>query len=390
MDRRRRRGAPAPAHGRAEDHGYTPGVPATDRVPWIVLCETERTRWGGDLRRARVLHELALVTAALEVQGWGHADVRDAVRRAAGPPFPWRRRPALASSEFLSEGATTQARRSTRPVVLDVHDHPLAQAEALGRRLEPAAREAMTAQVRRNLETFPLFTAPSASFAELAGLEPGRTIVAPNGSDVRHVTPRPFPDRPAIGMISGAAEGRGIEALIDAARLVRAGQPDLRLLLWLVAGDAAGEAYLAGLRAATATDPWIEIGAVDQAGLADALGRATVLVVPHPANAYMDVAVPVKLLDSMAAGRPVVVTPRTETRRIVEAAGAGIVARGDEPEALAEAIAPLLADPSLAARLGAGARAAAERDYDWAVIGRRLADEVLARSGLGIAGGASA
>jgi glycosyltransferase involved in cell wall biosynthesis len=93
----------------------------------------------------------------------------------------------------------------------------------------------------------------------------------------------------------------------------------------------------------------------------------------------MDVAVPVKLLDSMAAGRPVVVTPRTEMRRIVEAADAGAVAAGDGPEALEAAIGPLLADRALAARLGANARAAAERDFDWAVIGRRLGGEVLAR-----------
>ncbi|OGO57129.1 MAG: hypothetical protein A2V84_12480 [Chloroflexi bacterium RBG_16_70_13] len=361
-------------------------MPASDRVPWIVLCETERTRWGGDLRRAHILHELALATSALEVQGWGHAAVRDAVRKVAGPPFPWRRRPALASSEFLSEGATVQARRATRPVVLDVHDHPIAQAEALGRRLESPARGAMAAQVARNVETFALFSAPSATFAELAGLDPRRTIVAPNGSDTTRVTPRPFPTRPAVGMISGAAEGRGIEALIAAARLVRTGVPDLRLLLWLASGDVAGEAYLAALRAAAAGDPWIEVRAVDQAGLADALGRATVLVVPHPANAYMDVAVPVKLLDSMAAGRPVVVTPRTETRRIVEAARAGVVASDDGPEALAEAIAPLLADAAFAARLGAAGRAAAERDFDWAVIGRRLATEVLARTGSATSG----
>jgi glycosyltransferase involved in cell wall biosynthesis len=97
----------------------------------------------------------------------------------------------------------------------------------------------------------------------------------------------------------------------------------------------------------------------------------------------------VKLLDSMAAGRPVVVTPRTETRRIVEAAGAGVVTGGDEPEALAGAIEPLLADPSLAARLGAAGRAAVERDYDWVVIGRRLASEVLLRTGLGTPSGAA-
>ncbi len=351
-----------------------------------MLCETGQKRWGGDLRRAQILHELALATGALETQGWGHAAVRDGVRTVAGWPFPWRRRPFLASSEFLSAGAIVQARRSTRPAILDVHDHPIAQAEALGRRLEPAVRAALTDRFDRNLATFPLFAAPSASFAALAGLDPARTIVAPNGTDSRHVEPRAFPAAPTVGMVSGAAEGRGIEALIAAARLVRAGEPALKLLLFLVAGDPAGEAYLASLRAGVVLDRWIEIAAVDHADLPDALGRATVLVVPHPANAYMDGAVPVKLLDSMAAGRPVVVTPRTETRRIVEAAGAGVVAAGDEPDQIAAAIEPILRDAGLAARLGAGGRRAAEHDFDWAIIGRRLAAEVMVRLGLAASG----
>jgi glycosyltransferase involved in cell wall biosynthesis len=355
-----------------------------------VLCETDRRRWGGDLRRAAIFRELATATGALEAQGWGHESVRDAVRAVAGPPLPWRRRPLLASSEFLSEGAITQARRSARPVVLDVHDHPIAQAEAFGRSLEPEVRASLLARMDRNLATFPLLTVPSASFAVLAGLDPGRSIVAPNGSDTRHVLPQPWPDETAIGMVSGAAEGRGIETLIAAARPLRTAEPALRLLLWLAAGDEAGETYLDRLRADVAGDPWVEIAAVDHAHLGEALGRATVLVVPHPANAYMDVAVPVKLLDSMAAGRPVVVTPRTETRRIVEAADAGVVAADDSPDALAAALRSLLDDRALAARLGANARAAAERDFDWAVIGRRLSGEVLARLDATPASGAAA
>lgn len=356
-------------------------MPAPDREPWIVLCETERRRWGGDLRRARIFHELAVATDGAEVQGWGHAAVRDAVRAVAGPPFPWRRRPLLASSEFLSAGGTVQARRSTRPVALDIHDHPIAQAEALGRRLEPSERAGLQERIDRNLDIFPILAVPSASFAELAGLDPARIIVAPNGSDAGHVTPHAFPGEPVLGMVSGAAPGRGIEALVEAARLLRPTEPSLRLILWLVAADPIGETYLASLRDATARDPWIEIGSVDHAALSEALARASVLVVPHPANAYMDVAVPVKLLDSMAAGRPVVVTPRTEMRRIIETSQGGVVASGDDAEALAGAIGPLLRDPALAARLGANARLAVERDYDWAVIGRRLADEV--RAGVG-------
>ena len=366
--------------GSPEGRGYTRPVSIRDQSPWVVLCETEQRRWGGDMRRALIFGELARATGALEAQGWGHRAVRQAVRAVAGPPFPWRRRPALASTEFLSEGGTEQARRSTRPVILDVHDHPIFQFEAFRRPIEPSLRVALEDKLRRNLATFPLYSAPSKSFAALAGLDPSRTIVAPNGSDTGHVTPRPVPVDPAIGMISGAAEGRGIEALVEAARRLRLGEPTLTLYLWLVAGDETGEAYLSTVRAAVDADPWIVIRSLDHDDVPEALGRATVLVVPHPAHPYMDVAVPVKLIDSMAAGRPVVVTPRTETRRIIEASEGGIVADADGPEALAAAIGPLLKDRPLAARLGANARAAAEAEYDWGVIGRRLAEAVLARS----------
>ena len=355
-------------------------------TPWVVLCETERRRWGGDLRRARIFHELAVRTGALEAQGWNHLSVEAAVRRVAGPAVPWRRRPALASSEFLSEGGVARARRSCRPVALDVHDDPLAQAGALGATPDPATRRTLIDRLARNVDLFPLHVAPSASFAKLAGLDSSRTIVAPNGSDTSHVTPRPFPAHPAIGMISGAAPGRGIEALVDAARALRGSVPDFRLYLWLATADEASEAYADSVRAATAAEPWIEVAATGYDALPDELARATVLVVPHPAGSYMDVAVPVKLLDSMAAGRPVVVTPRSEMRAIVEAAGAGRVASGDGPDELAAAILPLLEDAALAARLGAAGRSAAEHSYDWAVIGRTVADEVLVRSAaLGIA-----
>ncbi|HLX33856.1 MAG TPA: glycosyltransferase, partial [Candidatus Limnocylindrales bacterium] len=91
--------------------------------------------------------------------------------------------------------------------------------------------------------------------------------------------------------------------------------------------------------------------------------------------------VPVKLADSMAAGRPVVVTPRVETARIVRAADCGTVASGDDPDSLAAAIRPILEDDRLARRLGDNGRTVAVRDLDWSVISKRVADEVFARIG---------
>ncbi len=313
-------------------------------------------------------------------EGLNRKAVDAGVRRAAGLPIPWLRRARVASCELLTPGAVVLARRIARPVALDVHDHAVVQADALGRALPPAMRASETERIERNLAAFALHVVPSASFAELIGLDPGRVVVAPNGSDARHVLPRPFPDRPAIGFMSGAAPGRGIETLLEAARRLHAEEPELRLYLWLAAADQVDEAYLASVRAAASDAAWVEIGEAPYDGLAEALARATVLVIPHPANPYFDAALPVKLFDSMAAGRPVVVTPRFETRRVVEAADAGRIAAGDSADDLAVAILPLLHDRALAQRLGANGRAVVEREFDWRVISERVAETVLARA----------
>ena len=102
------------------------------------------------------------------------------------------------------------------------------------------------------------------------------------------------------------------------------------------------------------------------------------MAVPHPKNDYMDVATPVKLFDSMAAGRPVVVTPRHEMARIVTACGAGLVADSDHVDDLAAVIVRLLGDESLRRELGANARRWAVVRYDWSVLASQLADALLA------------
>ncbi|HET9681730.1 MAG TPA: glycosyltransferase family 4 protein, partial [Candidatus Limnocylindrales bacterium] len=320
--------------------------------PWVVLGRTARLRWGGDLRRAHIFARLATRTAAVSTPRWDARAAFGALRRTPGALRPWEPRPWLASSELLTPNALRLAGILARPAALDVHDQPIIQAAALGRPLEPRVARALGSRVARNLALFPIHVVPSASFADLAGLDPGRVIVAPNGADTAHVRPGPFPDRPTIGLVSGAAPNRGIEVVVETARLLRSTVPELRLRLWLAGTDAAGLAYVEQLRVALEPASWAEVRAVPYSDLGAALAEATVLVVPHPANPYLDVAVPVKLLDSMAAGRPVVVTPRLEAARIVEAASCGRISAGDDAPALAEAIAPLLADPALAAELG--------------------------------------
>jgi glycosyltransferase involved in cell wall biosynthesis len=185
-----------------------------------------------------------------------------------------------------------------------------------------------------------------------------------------------------VGIFSAAAPGRGLELLVAATRLARRRVPELRLRMWLVSTGAATDAYLGELRASVAGEPWVEIGSAPYDELGRAAASATMLCIPHPPNEYMDVALPVKLFDSLAAGRPLVVTPRTETAAIVAGRSVGAVAADDSEEALAAAIAGLAEDPALARRLGAAAREIAEREFDWRVVGDRIAHEVLTREGL--------
>jgi glycosyltransferase involved in cell wall biosynthesis len=203
--------------------------------------------------------------------------------------------------------------------------------------------------------------------------------VASNGSDTTTVKPGPWSDVPAVAFVSGAAPRRGIEELIGAVRIARERVRDTRLHLWLAATGEESRVYLESLAASVASDPWVEIGQTPYGELGAQLGRATVLAIPTPAHAYWDSVAPVKLFDYLAAGRPVVSTPRTETAAILRRHDAGLVSDGDSAAALAAPIVELLEDERRAKAMGAKARSAAEADYDWRVIGERLADEVVAR-----------
>ena len=367
---------------------------AADRQPydsgtaerWCVMLETYRTRWGGDLRRTHLFRGLAERTGATILDGWGRRPLRDefGILRILPTPVRFLRphpRPRLASSEMIPPRVMGMARRVLDPAAVAVYDDPVAQAHDLGI-VMPADRQAyFTARKRANLRAFRWHVVPTASFAEHIGLDTSRVIVAGNGTDASHVVPGEWPEEPAIGMISGAAPGRGIELLVAAARELHHEVPELRLLLWLAPTGDDSEAYLRDLQRATAGERWIEVATADYEDLSDTLRQATILTIPHPPGEYYDVALPVKLLDSIAAGRPLVVTPRHETKAIVERYELGIVTAGDAVEDLADALRQLVADPDRAQAIGRRARHVAEEVYDWRVVGDRLASAVLEREG---------
>ena len=65
----------------------------------------------------------------------------------------------------------------------------------------------------------------SHGLADLADVPNDRRVVIGNGTDPQVIRPGPWPERPVIGLVSGASPGRGIELLIEAVRLARQEEP---------------------------------------------------------------------------------------------------------------------------------------------------------------------
>lgn len=352
-------------------------MPFTNR--WVILREGSRLRWGGDLRRRFVYDGLADLPSAAALEDRRPAVLGRTLRDLVGRRwFVWRR-PHLASTEILTDEQLAVVEPWVRPAVVDVHDDPILQAEALGISLPPSERASIRHRLERNLQWFPLWTTPSAGLAALMGLDPDRVVVVPNGSRTDIVQPAPWPPTPAVGFVSGAAPRRGIEELLEAIRLVREIVPETELHLFLAATGPESAAYLDRLRSSLADDLRTTIGSVPYASLGQALGNTCVVVIPTPAHPYWDSVAPIKLFDAMAAGRPIVTTPRAATAAVVDREGVGLVATGDRPTDLADAIVTLLRDPERARSLGDVARRAAVDRYDWRVITAAAATEILER-----------
>jgi colanic acid biosynthesis glycosyl transferase WcaI len=73
--------------------------------------------------------------------------------------------------------------------------------------------------------------------------------------------------------------------------------------------------------------------------------------------------IPSKIFEFMGSGRPIVTTVDGESRRILEAAGAGVFSPPGDADALASTIRALLRDPARLAAMGAAGRSYVERKY---------------------------
>lgn len=198
-----------------------------------------------------------------------------------------------------------------------------------------------------------------------------RSYIVPNGVNLdlfaraRNKAPHP----PTLVFMGTLSSLWGVDVAIRAMPAIRARVPDARLL---IAGSGEDEAALKALSESLGMADSIEFrGQMAYEDLPDVLAQADIgLATSQQGSLFRKYASPLKLIEYMAAGLPVIASRIGQTTVTMEEAGAGILIE-HTPDALAEAAITLLTDP---ARYQHDAQAAVDyaARFDWS----RLVEQV--------------
>lgn len=171
----------------------------------------------------------------------------------------------------------------------------------------------------------------------------------------------------AVVFAGEVGAGKGVDVLLEAFGLLRGRGVGAPLL---VAGGCADgdslESWKARARSAGAEGIQF-LGSIGPAELAGLFSRAALFVLPSRAEGM-----PIAMLEAMAAGLPVVVTPVGGIPDAVQDGEQGLIVPVGDSRALADRIESLLASPEQRRRMGEKARLTAEQKYTPAATAQAL------------------
>ncbi len=269
------------------------------------------------------------------------------------------RRPIVVSlcPSILSVALGAVVRRGGRHIAL-VHDIPSGLARGLGmvgsRMLVTAMRWCERAALNR-ADLVVVLDAAMRDELRLNGVV--RPIeVMPIWVDTDRLAAAP-PRRAAPILLYSGNFGRkqGLHQVVALAECLRRERPEVTILL---RGDGGGREALAAAIARAGLDNIRFSGLLPAERLAEGLAEGDIHLVPQDPDAAT-FAVPSKIFNIMAVGRPFVATaaPGSPLWRMMEETGAFLCARPNDASAFATAVLRLIDDPALAAELGARGRA---------------------------------
>lgn len=199
-------------------------------------------------------------------------------------------------------------------------------------------------------------------------LGPQRVRLIDNGVDAeRYLPPEPAHAPPRVLYVGLLTPRKGVLDLVEASKLVAADGLDHEL--WLLGGTpdegpAAAEPVLAA-----ASGHAQLLGTRNPEDMPAAYAQADVFCLPSWWEAM-----PLSVLEAMAAGLPVVATDVGDVSRLVQDGTTGFVVAKQSPTDLANALRKLLADPDLRLAMGSAGRERAEHQFSSRNTARAVCD----------------
>ena len=235
---------------------------------------------------------------------------------------------------------------------------------------EQAADAALQEQVQAALATI-CVSDPVRDWV-IARTEGTRVFTVPNGVNVHRITPQPeSPGAPVVTFVGTLKPWHGVDVLLRA-RAQAHKDWKLRII-----GDGPMRAELDDLARSLGIDVDFR-GAVAPDAIPQHMAGTAIGVAPYPAmdtdsDQYFS---PLKVYEYMAAGLPVVASRVGQLPEIM--GESEYLVPPSDPEALAEALDALVANPVERAQVGSDNRRQAEREHSWT----GTVDHILAHAGV--------
>lgn len=278
---------------------------------------------------------------------------------------------------FTAAAGVVVARLKRSPLLLNVADlwpDAAIQFGALRGRAAVAGARAIERFAYRHADVIAVPTPGLVRVLRERGRPAEQVILVPHGVDPARFPPGgdARPVRRRVVYCGTIGMGHSVGTLIEAARrLEEAGERHELLIV----GDGAERAELEARAGRLGLAGVSFAGRLPREQLPDLLATAEVTVATQRDLPLLADALSTKVLEYMAAAKPVVAAASGWTAEVVAAAEAGVVCPPEQPEALADAIAGLTADPGRARAMGLNGRR-----YVEANLTRRVAVERIERA----------
>ena len=321
-----------------------------------------------------VLEDEAL---ASELRRIAHDEVLPAQMRAAFGA--WRPDLIIERHALFHAAGAEIARTLAIPRLLEVNA-PLVEEQAAFRTLRlRALAEEVEARSMQAAQGVVAVSAPVAAYVRGRGVAAERIMVAPNGVDCALFAPedagaevRAFHGLgagPVIGFFGSFKVWHGVDFLLDAFAVIAAEHAQARLLC--LGHGPRLEAVEARAAALGLAGRAIFPGPVPHAEVPAHLAAMDLTVAPYlpQEDFYFS---PLKVVESLAAGRPVVAPRMGQIPELIEDGETGLLYEPGDLAACTGAIRRLIEDPSRRRRMGAAGAARAQACWDWQQVARAV------------------